>query len=105
LRPKHTPWGKVEPTGLPVLALRLRAADSSVLSFFSAFTSFGTPLDITLASLKVDHLFPADEATRRALVGASASRPEAVQREAGMARRWLPQSRNRSTAWKRRLVQ
>ncbi|CAM3892444.1 helix-turn-helix transcriptional regulator [Roseateles saccharophilus] len=61
------PWGAVEPGGLPVLALRLRAADGRVLSFFSAFTSFGTPLDITLASLKVEHLFPADEATRAAL--------------------------------------
>jgi len=67
LRPALKPWGKVEPTGLPVLALRLRAADGRVLSFFSAFTSFGTPLDITLASLKVEHLFPADEATRASL--------------------------------------
>ena len=71
LRPNFTPWGKVEPTGLPVLALRLRAVDGSVLSFFSAFTSFDTPLDITLGSLKVEHLFPADEATRRALTRAS----------------------------------
>lgn len=67
LRPTLKPWGKVEPTGLPVLALRLRAADGQVLSFFSAFTSFGTPLDITLASPKVEHLFPADEATRACL--------------------------------------
>jgi hypothetical protein len=67
LRPTLQPWGKVDATGLPVLALRLRAADGQVLSFFSAFTSFGTPLDITLASLKVEHLFPADEATRLAL--------------------------------------
>jgi transcriptional regulator with XRE-family HTH domain len=68
LRPSLHPWGAIEPSGLPVLALRLRAADGQILSFFSAFTSFGTPLDITLASLKVEHLFPADEATRRALV-------------------------------------
>jgi hypothetical protein len=80
LRPKLTPWGKVEPTGSPVLALRLRAVDGSVLSFFSAFTSFGTPLDITLASLKVEHLFPADDATRRALAGASVMRSEVAQR-------------------------
>lgn len=69
LRPALKPWGTVEPTGFPVLALRLRAADGRVLSFFSAFTSFGTPLDITLASLKVEHLFPADEATRASLAG------------------------------------
>jgi hypothetical protein len=50
-----------------VLAFRLRAADGHVLSFFSTITSFGTPLDITLASLKVEHLFPSDDETRRAL--------------------------------------
>jgi hypothetical protein len=50
-----------------VLAFRLRAADGRVLSFFSTITSFGTPLDITLASLKVEHLFPSDEVTRAAL--------------------------------------
>ena len=80
LRPNLTPWGKVEPTGLPMLALRLRAADGSVLSFFSAFTSFGTPLDITLASLKVEHLFPADEATRLALARAAVVPSDAEQR-------------------------
>ena len=67
LRTTLPPWGAVEPSGLPVLALRFRAADGRTLSFFSAFTSFGTPLDITLASLKVEHLFPADESTRQAL--------------------------------------
>lgn len=33
------------------------------LSFFSMFTTFGTPQDITLASLRVEHMFSADEAT------------------------------------------
>ena len=33
------------------------------LAFMSMFTTFGTPQDITLASLRVEHLFPADEAT------------------------------------------
>ncbi|PTT91812.1 transcriptional regulator [Pelomonas sp. HMWF004] len=68
LQPTLQPWVACEPSGqLPVLAFRLRAADGRVLSFFSTVTSFGTPLDITLASLKVEHLFPADEATRQAL--------------------------------------
>ena len=80
LRPSLAPWPKVEPTGLPVLAIRLRAADGGVLSFFSAFSSFGTPLDITLACLKVEHLFPADEATRRALAAMSVVRSVAEQR-------------------------
>lgn len=73
LRPTLKPWGAIEPSGLPVLPLRLRAADGRVLSFFSAFTSFGTPLDITLASLKVEHLFPTDELTRQALFDAAAA--------------------------------
>lgn len=33
------------------------------LSFFSMFTTFGSPQDITLASLRVEHMFAADEAT------------------------------------------
>ncbi len=68
LRPTLAPWVAREAAGnLPVLAFRLRAADGRVLSFFSTVTSFGTPLDITLASLKVEHLFPTDDVTRRAL--------------------------------------
>ena len=34
------------------------------LAFFSMFSAFGTPQDITLASLRVEHLFAADAATR-----------------------------------------
>lgn len=72
LRPTLQPWTAVEAgSQLPVLAFRLRAADGRVLSFFSTITSFGTPLDITLASLKVEHLFPADEDTRGALAEAA----------------------------------
>lgn len=68
LRPTLEPWSSSESTSLlPVLAFRLRAVDGRVLSFFSTITSFGTPLDITLASLKVEHLFPTDEPTREAL--------------------------------------
>ncbi|MFT7776196.1 helix-turn-helix domain-containing protein [Roseateles sp.] len=67
LRPELQPWVATEAGNLPVLAFRLQAADGRVLSFFSTITSFGTPLDITLASLKVEHLFPADEDTRCAL--------------------------------------
>ena len=38
------------------------------LAFFRMFTTFGTPQDITLASLRVEHMFAADEATRAAVV-------------------------------------
>jgi len=53
----------------PLLLTRLRSPEGE-LRFFSTFTTFGTPLDVTLASLRVEHLFPADEATRRAMAGA-----------------------------------
>ncbi len=34
------------------------------LAFFSMFSTFGTPQDITLASLRVEHMFAADEGTK-----------------------------------------
>ena len=34
------------------------------------FSSFGSPLDVTLASLRIEHLFAADAATAAALRGA-----------------------------------
>jgi transcriptional regulator with XRE-family HTH domain len=48
----------------PLLLARLRTA-AGELSFFSTITTFGSPMDITLASLRVEHMFPADAATRR----------------------------------------
>ncbi|MEM6255099.1 MAG: helix-turn-helix transcriptional regulator [Cyanobacteria bacterium P01_D01_bin.156] len=37
------------------------------LAFFSMFTTFGTPQDITLASLRVEHMFAADATTHEVL--------------------------------------
>ncbi len=37
------------------------------LAFFSMFTTFGSPQDITLASLRVEHLCAADAATEQAM--------------------------------------
>jgi hypothetical protein len=51
------------PDGAPVLTTRYRTP-FGVLSFFGTFTSFGTPFDVSLASLRVEHLFPADAHTR-----------------------------------------
>jgi transcriptional regulator with XRE-family HTH domain len=48
----------------PALTTRF-ATPLGELAFFSMFTTFGTPQDITLASLRVEHIFPADEATDR----------------------------------------
>ncbi len=47
----------------PVLTPRY-ATPYGELAFFSMFTTFGTPQDITLASLRVEHMFAADKVTR-----------------------------------------
>lgn len=54
--------GGARPTA-PVLTTRY-GTPYGELAFFSMFTTFGTPQDITLESLRVEHLFAADEATR-----------------------------------------
>jgi transcriptional regulator with XRE-family HTH domain len=43
--------------------------EQGVLSFISATTIFGTPVDITLSELAVESFFPADAATAKALRG------------------------------------
>jgi transcriptional regulator with XRE-family HTH domain len=50
----------------PVLTTHYATAFGE-LAFFSMFTTFGTPHDITLASLRVEHLFAADDFTRAVL--------------------------------------
>jgi transcriptional regulator with XRE-family HTH domain len=57
-----TPAGWSPPVA-PVLTTRFATAHGQ-LAFFSMFTTFGTPQDITLASLRVEHMFAADDATR-----------------------------------------
>jgi transcriptional regulator with XRE-family HTH domain len=46
----------------PLMTIRLNTSIGE-LSFFSMFTTFGTPYDITLASIRVEHFFAADEKT------------------------------------------
>jgi transcriptional regulator with XRE-family HTH domain len=55
-----TNWSK--PTA-PVLTTRYTTPLGEI-AFFSMFTTFGTPHDITLASLRVEHMFAADQATQ-----------------------------------------
>lgn len=55
-----TPWPRQM---APVLTTRFSTAHGE-LAFFSMFSTFGTPQDITLASLRVEHLFAADDAAR-----------------------------------------
>ncbi|CAN7400244.1 MmyB family transcriptional regulator [Acidovorax sp. LjRoot194] len=50
----------------PVLLLQLQSG-AGVLSFMSAYTTLGSPMDVTLDSLRIDHLLPADVSTREAL--------------------------------------
>jgi transcriptional regulator with XRE-family HTH domain len=59
----HTGWPS---QAAPVLTSRFATVHGE-LAFFSMFTTFGTPQDITLASLRVEHMFAADEATRKVL--------------------------------------
>ena len=56
----------------PVLTSRF-ATTHGELTFFSMFTTFGTPQHITLASLRIEHLFPADAATRAVLHAAASN--------------------------------
>lgn len=55
---------------MPILNTRLKSSQG-VLTFFSTFTTFGAPLEITTASLRIEHFFPADDATRAAFEHAS----------------------------------
>ena len=50
----------------PLLTARF-ATPHGELAFFSMFSTFGTPQDITLASLRVEHMFAADDPTRAVL--------------------------------------
>src|SRR5882724_260644 len=53
-----------------LVPVRLRT-DRGVLSFFGTITVFGTPLDVTLAELAIESMFPADPQTAELLAGAA----------------------------------
>jgi transcriptional regulator with XRE-family HTH domain len=52
--------------GSVVVPLQLKT-ENGVLSFFSATTVFGTPVDVTLSELAIEAFFPADADTANAL--------------------------------------
>jgi len=58
-------WRVVDLNGVlsPFLTLNYRWNDST-LRWFSTLTTLGTPLDVALQELRIETLFPADEATR-----------------------------------------
>jgi len=66
--PFEHPSQHVDDYGGVIVPLRLRT-DRGVLSFFSTTTVFGTPLDITLAELAIESMFPADSQTAQVLMG------------------------------------
>ncbi|SCY70550.1 hypothetical protein SAMN03159391_02746 [Pseudomonas sp. NFACC37-1] len=48
---------------LPPLLLTRVDSPQGELTFMSTFTTFGMPLDITMSSLRIEHLIPADAKT------------------------------------------
>jgi transcriptional regulator with XRE-family HTH domain len=48
---------------MPPLVLTRLHSSRGELNFLSTFTTFGMPQDITLTSLRIEHLIPADDAT------------------------------------------
>ena len=51
----------------PVVLTRVKTLQGQALTFLSTFTTFGMPLDITVASLRIEHLIPADPPTWQAM--------------------------------------
>ena len=49
------------------VSLVFRGARDVELTFFSTLTTFGTALDITMADLMIEALYPADAATASAV--------------------------------------
>jgi transcriptional regulator with XRE-family HTH domain len=66
--PSHAdePDVEIPAAGEVFVPLRLRHGDAE-LAFFSTVTTFGTPLDVTVAELAIESFFPADEVTAAAL--------------------------------------
>jgi transcriptional regulator with XRE-family HTH domain len=59
----HAPWPH---SPAPMLTLKF-ATPHGELAFFRMFSTFGSPQDITLSSLRVEHMFAADKSTQKVL--------------------------------------
>lgn len=62
---------------LPPLVLIRVESSQGELRFLSTFTTFGMPLDITVASLRINHLIPADPNTWKVMTTACEGMPHA----------------------------
>jgi transcriptional regulator with XRE-family HTH domain len=60
--PAHWQHGDPESPASPLMTVVLRKANVE-LRFFSTFTAFSTPRNVTLDELRIESSFPADEAT------------------------------------------
>jgi len=72
------PW--VEAPAALTLTLDLMGTE---LSMFTTLTTLGTPTDVTLSELRIEHYFPADEATERALAALMPPEADPLVRTAG----------------------
>ncbi|MEE3064762.1 MAG: helix-turn-helix transcriptional regulator [Actinomycetota bacterium] len=64
-----TPWGTRADGASLLVPLVLDAEGGQRLSMFTTLTTFGTPLDVTLAELAVELFYPADAESARLLRG------------------------------------
>lgn len=67
-----TEWLRPRPSGTvdaPVLVTRFRSKAGQSLAFLSTITTFGTPLDITVESLRVELFYPVNDEARAAFTG------------------------------------
>jgi transcriptional regulator with XRE-family HTH domain len=75
LRARYAAPGEAAPRQgprLPLLPLQVRT-DEGTLSLFTAVTTLGTPLDVTLSELRMETYFPADEQSAAILRGWAAA--------------------------------
>jgi hypothetical protein len=63
-----TLWAAGDVALVPVLPLEI-AKDGACISLFTVIATFGTPQDVTADELRIESLFPADEATERLFRG------------------------------------
>ncbi|MCQ8896832.1 helix-turn-helix transcriptional regulator [Limnobacter humi] len=65
-RPWQTQARSMPPIDTPVLVTRFRSRTGDELAFMTTITTFGTPIDITVESIRVELLYPVNEAAQLA---------------------------------------
>jgi hypothetical protein len=62
--PEHWRRRELETSASPLLEFKIRKGDLE-LSFFSTWTTFGSPHDVTLEEMRIESSFPSDDATAK----------------------------------------